>query len=115
MSAEQPKKKWYKSWWIRIPAIIIAAIIVVMQFVPSGPIDTCEALSPKIIDLSEDQTSPFKRTILKLYDITTENNGEMQVLNCSAMAKFNRGDNSKISFYVQKDADGDRFYGFKPY
>ena len=72
---------------------------------------TCEDLQPKIVKLSEDNKNPMARTILKLYEVTEVERTEDK-LTCYAVARWNRGDDSPIEFYVEEDADGDTFIGY---
>ena len=81
---------------------------------PISEKSTCKELSPRIIKLSEENQTPFSKKILKLYDIQkNEHRSEDRILDCSANAKWSRGGNSMINFYIEKDKDGDYFYGFQ--
>ena len=73
---------------------------------------TCDKLSSSIIDLSEDNQNPFSSKMLKLYDIQEVNSTDY-VLECKAEAKWARGEDSPIKFYVEEDDDGDRFIGYE--
>ena len=111
----EKKKRWFRGWWWKLPTILLAGIEIILVFgSQEGSMKTCSDLSPDIISLSKKQNSPFARKILKLYDIKEQKVSGKRILNCTAMAKLNRGDRDRtIDFYIEQDADGDRFYGFK--
>ena len=80
----------------------------------AGSSQTCEELAPHIIDLSKKNTNPLAAKLLKLYDIQTSDPSGDRILSCIAKARMNRGGIDRmVSFYIQEDSDGDRFYGFK--
>ena len=74
-------------------------------------IETCEDLAPRIINLSEERAGEFRPSILKLYDIR-EIRGTNE-LDYRATGRMSRGDDSTIIFYLEEDADGDRFVGYR--
>ena len=92
--------------------LVILLISSLQNYNPSKARETCEDLQSDIIELSKENRNPFSAKILKLYDIK-EVPSEKYVLHCEATAKWNRGDNSSVSFYVEEDEDGDRFIGYK--
>lgn len=52
------------------------------------------------------------RTILKLYEVTEVDRTDTK-LTCHAVAKWDRGEDSPIAFYVELDVDGDAFIGYE--
>ena len=77
-------------------------------------IKTCESLSPHIIKLSEENPTSSDPKILKFYNIQESEQKEANhVLACTAEAKTNRGENSNIKFHLEKDRDGQYFYGYE--
>ena len=89
------QRRWYKSWWFRIPCgivgLILLASVLTQETGTSLEDATCEELAPQIIDLSKKKTGPFNPSILKLYEIKTIPNTGERFLNCSAKAKMARG------------------------
>lgn len=92
--------------------LVILLISILSTHKPSKVATTCEDLQSEIIELSKENRNPFSAKILKLYDIK-EVPSEEYVLHCRATAKWNRGDSSSVSFYIEEDKDGDRFIGYK--
>ena len=103
----------------KVLGIIALVIVVVVVFGVLGSgggqaIETCDDLAPRIIELSKEKKGPFNAEILKLYDIkknATQNTN--RVLDCIATAKTDRSDDAAVSFYLEEDADGDRFIGYQ--
>ena len=111
----QPKKKWYRGWWYKLPLLIAGVAVLFGVLDDDGgysTASTCEGLAPQIIELSEDKATPFNPAILKLYQITTVSNTGDRFLNCTAQAKLDRGNDRPITFYATRDADGDEFIGY---
>ena len=75
--------------------------------------ETCEDLAPMIIELSEDNEGPFSGRIIKLYEIDEVRGASDRVIDCKANAKWSRGGDSGINFYMEEDSDGDRFIGYE--
>ena len=102
-------------WWkLPLAGLVLVIGAVVLFDTGAGSAKTCEELVPHIIDLSKKNTNPLAAKLLKLYDIQTRDPSGDRVLRCVAKAKMNRGDIDRmVSFYIQEDSDGDRFYGFK--
>ena len=76
------------------------------------PIQDCEKLGPRIIDLSEKNENPFAGRILKLYEIAEVSRTETR-LDCQATAKWSKGGDNAIRYHVEVDADGDAFIGYE--
>ena len=75
---------------------------------------TCEDLKPHIIKMTQEDQNPFAAKILKFYNIQKSEQKEAnQVLACTGEAKTSRGENSNIKFHLEKDSDGDYFYGYE--
>ena len=76
---------------------------------------TCKGLSPRIIKLSKERnTGIFNRSILKMYEIEEiSSEGTDRTLNCLARVKWNRGGETKLNFYLERDEDGDTFIGYR--
>ena len=74
--------------------------------------ETCEELGDRVIDLSEESEGPFSPKILKLYDVRSETPEDGNILQCWGRAKWNRGDESPIRFYIWEDEDSDSFMGY---
>ena len=73
---------------------------------------TCGDLEGRIIKLSGENKNPFAREILKLYDIKEVSRTPTR-LECTADAKWNRGDNGPVYFHIEEDEDGDLFFGYR--
>ena len=113
MSESKPRKKWYRGWWWKLPVILIVLVVGAVLLSEGGSVDTCESLGKSVIQLSKKQQGPLSREILKLYDITTLEASGQRVLNCTATAKLNRGEDQTVSFYLEEDSDGDLFQGYR--
>ena len=74
--------------------------------------ESCEELQPRIVRLSEGNKNPMAPRILKLYEVTEVDRTETK-LTCHAVAKWNRGEDSPVAFYMELDVDGDAFIGYK--
>lgn len=84
-----------------------------------SPTETCEDLAPKIIELSKDNEIKF----LKISDVKNagllkevirpDRDNRTNLLFCSAVARTNRDTNLEVWFYLEKDEDGDTFYGYQ--
>ena len=92
--------------------LAIALITIGCGSVTFTEIKTCDDLAPQIIELTEEQEGPFSRAVLKLYDIE-EVNPTGYVLECKANAKWNKGEEGTIKFYLEEDNDGDQFIGYE--
>lgn len=120
MSSEKPKKKWYKRWWFRAPLLLIALLllgqIILKDFGGKEifAIDTCDKLSPQIIELSEKDRNPLKPKILKIYEIKARTPRETHELECSGTAKLSSATDQPLIFYLTKpDKDGEAFVGYE--
>lgn len=117
MAIEQPKKRWYRSWWFRVPIFLVGLVLlgnVLLKEFGGGPIETCDALVAHIIELREDDNNPLKPKLLKLYGVQASQAPDgARMLDCEATAKLSSGDDSKVSFYMTKDSDGDTFIGYQ--
>ena len=95
----------------------LAGVVIVIGILESdtgSPIETCEDLAPSIIEMSEEKRGVFSRRILKMYDINRNATpGKNRLLECTATAKADRGGDIDITFYMEEDADGDRFIGYQ--
>ena len=77
-------------------------------------VKTCEELKPYIVKLSEENSNPFQPKILKMYDIQkSEHKDANEILVCTAKVKWNRGESSNIKFHLEKDDEGQYFYGYE--
>ena len=96
---------------------IVVVVVVGMSILDSGggqAIETCEDLAPHIIELSEEKRGPFNAQILKFYDIKkNDTQNTKRVIDCIATAKTDRSEDAVINFYLEEDADGDRFIGYE--
>ena len=106
--------KKFASW-----ALGLIGVVVVVALIGDGEnvseTVTCGELSKHIMELSKEQKNPLKATMLKMYDIQEVSPpAEGRVLDCTADIKWDRGDNSRISFYIEQDSEGSQFYGYKP-
>ena len=95
----------------------VAGVVIVIGIFESdvgGPIETCEDLAPGIIEMSEEKRGLFSTKILKMYDINQNASPDKnRLLECTATAKMDRGGDVGITFYMEEDADGDRFIGMQ--
>ena len=94
---------------------VVIVVVVVLGVLGGGsqPIETCEDLAPRIIELSKEKRGPFNPQILKLYDIKkNDTQNTNRPIDCIATAKTDRSDDVVVSFYLEEDADGDRFIGY---
>ena len=108
---------------LRIIAVVIVVVVVFGVLVSCGgqAIRTCEDLAPRIIDLSKERRGPSNAGILKFYDITrlydikNDNTQKAKkVIDCIATAKTDRTADTTINFYLEEDAAGDQFIGYRP-
>lgn len=77
-------------------------------------IETCEELEPYIMKLSDEDQNPFQPKILKMYNIQkSEHKNTNKILVCTAKVKWNRGEDSNIKFHLEKDDEGQYFYGYE--
>lgn len=88
-------------------SLLITLGMCIIALAGCGNIETCEELAPHIIELSEQNADSYPGKILKIYDIR-EVSGTNE-LDCSATARMSRGGDTTIKFYIEEDADGDRF------
>lgn len=92
---------------------IVVVVVIVFGVLGSGggsTTETCDDLAPHIIKLSEENKDPSAAKILKLYDIKkNDTQNAKRVIDCIATARTDRTDDAPISFYLEEDADGDRF------
>ena len=74
----------------------------------------CAYLVPVTIKLSEERMQSTSRpTILKIYE-PKELRSNSEEFVCVGRAKWSRGKDTYIEFYIQEDQDQDRFNGFSP-
>ena len=101
----------------RLTASVALLVIILFAFTGCGTSlttpETCEDLAPEIIELSEDNVGPFSAAIIKLYEIEEVKGSSDKILDCEATARWSRGDDSEIEFYMEEDSDGDRFIGYR--
>ena len=106
---------------LRIMAVVTVVVVVLSVLGSCGglAIKTCEDLAPHIIELSKEK-GPYNAQILKFYDIRRlydikKNNTQnaKTVIDCTATAKTDRTPDATINFYLEEDADGDRFIGYR--
>ena len=88
--------------------VLIVVVIALVSSGGGGMPETCEALAPQIVDLSDDK--PLK--ILKLRNIEAVK-GTKYLLECNATAKMNNGRDSAITFHLERDEEGDHFIGYE--
>ena len=67
----------------------------------------------QILELSEDNQSPFSPRILKLYSDVEELERTERVLRCKGTATLSRGGESYITYHHEIDRDGDAFIGYE--
>ena len=73
----------------------------------------CDRLSESIEELSEEKAAGTSRSeILKIYGIQ-ETYRSPTYVDCSGLARLSSGPDEDIVFYVEKDEDGDQFYGYE--
>ena len=72
----------------------------------------CEELKDRVIELSEEQQSPFSPIILKVSEIEETSRTDRR-LDCYGIARLNNGAQEGIVFHIEEDADGDFFYGYE--
>ena len=104
-------RKWHQSWWFRVPVFIAVGLIIAseLELFESNAIETCEALIPQLIELSENSRNPFSAKLLKVYDSkpSTTPNTEREP-DCIGTTKLSSGNDVTLSFHITKpDSDGD--------
>ncbi len=63
-------------------------------------------------DLSQERTRPGDRILLKIYAIE-ETSRTGQRIDCKGAGRWSNGLDSPLTFYMEADADGDLFHGFR--
>lgn len=72
----------------------------------------CDDLIADVIRISEDNKDPQQPTILKVYDAKQVSRGTRRV-ECEGIARTSFGDDQPLLFWLEEDADGDRFVGYE--
>ena len=108
-------KKLFKILVLGVVGVVGGIIVIgIFESDGGGSIETCEDLAPSIIEMTEEKRGPFNRRILKMYDINQNATpSKNRLLECTATAKMDRGGDVDITFYMEEDADGDRFIGYQ--
>ena len=78
----------------------------------SGSVTTCEELQEDIIELSEEREGTTSASILKMYDVR-EVASTRYILECRADARWSRGGDDPVIFYLEEDDSGDQFIGYR--
>lgn len=86
--------------------------VAIPLFPQSGSATTCEELQGDIIELSEERDGQFSSSILKMYDVR-EVASTRYILECRADARWSRGGDDPVIFYLEEDDSGDRFIGYR--
>ena len=75
--------------------------------------ENCDDLGKEAIKMTEESEGPFSPVILKLYDVREEKAEGRNILQCKARAKWSRGDEGSVRFFMEKYADGELFVGLE--
>ena len=70
-------------------------------------------LTKQILELSEENQSPFSVRVLKLYSEVEELERTERLLRCRGTASLSRGGESYITYHYEIDRDGDSFIGYE--
>ena len=97
---------------LSVGLVVLAVVLEGLGVLETSP-ETCEELAPEIVELSEDSGHPFSPQILKISQIETLTPTGDNILECSGLARWSRGEDSVIQFHLEEDADGDRFIGYQ--
>ena len=92
-----------------VGAIIIGlAVIACDRLTATSPGESCDALLPHILELSERNKHPLRPHILKVSDVGRVSKTSTELV-CYGMAKWSDASDLAIRFRWERDADGDEF------
>ncbi|MCY3784556.1 MAG: hypothetical protein OXG79_12350 [Chloroflexi bacterium] len=107
------------SWRLLIASTAALAVAVAVALIGCGELALkttadvqCEDLIPDVVRISEENKHPLRPTILKVYDAKEVSRSSSR-LECEGSAKTSFGDDQPLIFYLEEDADGDRFVGYE--
>ena len=96
--------------------MILAIVVGVIALACEQPLDiskqNCNGLIDDVINLSQDQSSPLKSNIIKIYDAKIVSNTDKR-LTCKGLALLETGGEQAIEYFAYVDRDGDTFIGYE--
>lgn len=67
----------------------------------------------KVVELSEENTSPFATKLLKIYEGVSVVSRSDELLECRGTALTSGAGETAILYYIQVDREGDTFIGYR--